>query len=70
MWDRCALTTHVTNNNHSINYDNVKILESEINTNKRLILAMYQIHKSPNTFNKKLDTQNVIPAHLTTTRNF
>lgn len=40
---------HVTNTNRSINSDNIKILENGRNTNKKLFLEMYQVHKTEKT---------------------
>lgn len=57
--DRCSLTEHALQNEHEINWENIKILETESNTKKRLILEMYQINKHKNTINKKSDTQKL-----------
>lgn len=57
--DRCALANHVFKNNHVIDWDGVKILEVECNTNKRLILEMYHISRINNPINKKSDTQQL-----------
>lgn len=57
--DRCALAEHVLKNNHQVDWESIKILEKEQNTNKRLILEMYQINKTENTINKKSDTQKL-----------
>lgn len=57
--DRCALASHVINNNHTIDWDGVQVLEVEQNTSKRLILEMYHISRIDNTINKKSDTQQL-----------
>lgn len=57
--DRCALAEHILINNHRVDWDNVKILDKEQQTNKRLILEMYHINRTENTINKKSDTNQL-----------
>ena len=53
------LATHVNENDHRIDYDDVKIMATESNYYKRLFLEMFHIQTTDNTMNKKSDVQNL-----------
>lgn len=58
--DRCALVGHVkSNQDHKIDLDNVEILTTDQNYERRIFLEMVNINKFDNTMNKKTDTQNL-----------
>lgn len=57
--ERCALATHAYNMDHRVDFENVKILKTEKNYQKRLIHEMIQINKSENAMNKKTDTNKL-----------
>ncbi|XP_045463451.1 uncharacterized protein LOC123673068 [Harmonia axyridis] len=57
--DRCALATHAFNLNHKINFEEAKVLKTEKNYKKRLILEMIEINKQENIINKKTDTNKL-----------
>lgn len=65
--DRCALTNHImANQEHNIDMDNVEILATENNYDRRIFMEMVHINKSDNTINKKTDTNhlNIIYTYL------
>ena len=57
--ERCMLAFHVNNEDHRINYDEVKILDVESNYLKRSFLEMYHIQKTDDTINKRTDTREL-----------
>ena len=57
--DRCALASHINTTKHSVDFDNVKILEKENNSSKRLFLEMCHIKKQENSINKKTDVDGL-----------
>jgi Reverse transcriptase (RNA-dependent DNA polymerase) len=56
---RCALSEHVIDKGHHINFDQVKILHIEHNNTKRLFLEMIEISNSSSAMNKKTDIENL-----------
>ena len=57
--NKSANFNHVSNNNHSINFDNVKILDNESNLSKRLLSEMLHITAQKNSMNVQTDTINL-----------
>lgn len=57
--ERCALVTHVNQNSHDIDFENVQIVASEPSYKKRLVLEMININKQEDPINRKTDTQNL-----------
>ncbi|KAJ8976939.1 hypothetical protein NQ317_012224 [Molorchus minor] len=55
----CTLARHVVDHNHSIDYENVKILDTENNLHKRLFLEMAHIFKEDNTMNARTDIESL-----------
>ena len=45
--------------NDWFNYDDVKVLETEINYKKRSFLEMYHIHQTMDTMNKRTDLEGL-----------
>lgn len=58
-YDRCALTGHVKQHSHDMDFENVKILAKEKLYKKRLVLEMININKQEDPINKKTDTQGL-----------
>lgn len=54
-----ALTKHALEHNHTFNYQETKILKTEINTQKREICEMIYIKKNSNAINAKTDIKNL-----------
>jgi len=52
-----VITQHILNYNHSFNWQDIKILDSEPNYNKRLISEMLHIEEQANGINLKKDTE-------------
>ncbi|XP_044751210.1 uncharacterized protein LOC123311367 [Coccinella septempunctata] len=57
--ERCALAAHAHSLDHHIDFENVEILKTESNYQKRLIHEMININKEKNTLNKKTDTNKL-----------
>ncbi|XP_044751862.1 uncharacterized protein LOC123311819 [Coccinella septempunctata] len=57
--ERCALASHAFNLDHRVNFEDVKVLKTEKNYRKRLVLEMIEINKKENTINKKTDTNKL-----------
>ncbi|KAJ8980862.1 hypothetical protein NQ317_008921 [Molorchus minor] len=55
----CTLARHAVDHNHSIDYENVKILDTESNLHKRLFLEMAHIFKEDNTINARTDIESL-----------
>lgn len=55
----CALSEHVNRNDHRIDYDNSRILDSEKNLMKRVFLEMVHINSNSNSMNKRTDLNNL-----------
>lgn len=66
---KTALAEHCRRNNHTPNFENIKILQTESNYNRRLTLEMLHINNLPTTkrINYKSDTDNAAYCyrHLT-----
>lgn len=60
---RCALSVHANNLSHSVDFNNVKILDVNVNYRKRCILEMIHIQKQKSKINKKTDTQKLSPIY-------
>lgn len=62
----CALAEHVINTNHNIDFENVKVINNEQNSNKRKFLEMVGIVLDSDCLNKKKDVEDlsVIYSHL------
>lgn len=56
--ERCALGQHVRNTGHLIDFENITILDQEINLQKRLFLEMCHIQEK-GTMNHKADTNDL-----------
>lgn len=54
-----ALTKHAIDNNHTFNFDNVRVACNESNYKKRLTKEMVHILKDKNAVNDRTDTQNL-----------
>jgi len=54
-----ALATHVKNSKHKVNLENVEILETESNTNRRKMLEAIHISKNKNSINYKEDAKEI-----------
>ena len=52
-FDKSALTKHVFDNEHSMDWTNTKILDFELNFTKRRFIESYFISQIPNTMNDK-----------------
>jgi len=52
-----VISQHILNHNHSFNWKDIKILDSEPNYNKRLISKMLHIKKQAHRINLKIDTK-------------
>ena len=52
-FDKSALTKHVFDNEHSINWTKVKILNFDLDFTKRRFIESYFINQIPNTMNDK-----------------
>ena len=57
--EKSDLALHVTNTSHSIDFDNVHILNTEKHTKKREFLEMLYIHAHQNTLNRITDTASL-----------
>lgn len=55
----CALSIHSNENNHCMNYDEVKILDVQKHYKSRLFLEMFHIYNNPKCMNFKTDTDNL-----------
>ncbi|XP_044760159.1 uncharacterized protein LOC123317619 [Coccinella septempunctata] len=60
---RCALSVHANKYSHSVDFNNVKILDANINYKKRCILEMIHIQTQKSKINKKTDTQGLSPIY-------
>lgn len=57
---RCALATHVNNTGHAVDYEHLKILETEKNLSKRTFLEMCHINDNiDRCMNSKTDVNNL-----------
>jgi len=52
-----VITQHILNCNHSFNWEDIKILGSESNYNKKLVSEMLHIKEHSNGINLKKDTE-------------
>ena len=52
-FDKSALTKHVFDNEHSMDWTNAKILDFELDFTKRRFIESYFINQIPNTMNDK-----------------
>jgi len=52
-----VISQHILNHNHSFNWKDIKILDSEPNYNKRLISEMLHIKEQAHGINLKKDTE-------------
>ena len=57
--NRCALAAHCLSNDHTFDFDDVKILDHEKHYTNRLFLEMYNIHLTNNTINFKTDVEGM-----------
>lgn len=57
--NKTALTSHMTEKNHTFNYNNVKILRTENNTKKRELYEMIEIQRNSKSINSKTDTKHL-----------
>ena len=53
--DNSSLYTHKIDNNHTIDFTNIKILDTESNTGKRLFSEALFIHTQTNYMNKQYE---------------
>lgn len=53
--DSCQLAFHSRNENHQPDFTNIKILDSETNSNKRTFLEMVRIFQNSNCLNSRKD---------------
>lgn len=60
---RCALSVHANKYSHSVDFNNVKILDVNVNYKKRCILEMIHIQTQKSKINKKTDTQRLSPIY-------
>jgi len=58
-----VITDHRSNFRHEFNWDNVKILDEEMNYNKRLISEMIFIKKQKQGLNAQMDTALLDPIY-------
>ena len=56
---RCSLASHVQENGHTMDYDNVRVLEEERNWFKRSFLEMCHISATVDNLNKKTDIKDL-----------
>lgn len=54
----CSLAIHCNTNDHTMDYDNMKILFGDFNYNGRLFLKMMAINTAGNTMNSKQETNH------------
>jgi len=52
-----VITEHILKLNHKFDWENVKILDTELNYNKRLISEMLHIKEQTNGINSQKDTE-------------
>jgi len=52
-----VITEHILNFNHNFDWENIKILDSECNYNKRLVSEMLHIKEQKNGINSQKDTE-------------
>lgn len=57
--DKTALRKHAEENNHTFNFNNVKILKQEENEKKRLVYEMINIKRNNSSINDKRDVENL-----------
>ncbi|XP_044761981.1 uncharacterized protein LOC123319183 [Coccinella septempunctata] len=57
--ERCALASHSSSLDHTFQYDDVEILSTSSNYNKRTFLEMCFINENTNNINKKTDLKNL-----------
>ena len=55
----CQLAIHANQLGHSMNYDDIKILDSQINTKKRTFLEMVRIAQSDKAMNSRKDIEGL-----------
>lgn len=67
---RCSLASHVKETGHTIDYDNIKVLEVERNLFKRSFLEMCHISVSENNLNKKTDIKDLSKIYCYILSNF
>ncbi|KYM96621.1 hypothetical protein ALC62_12713, partial [Cyphomyrmex costatus] len=60
---KSVITEHRLNFSHEFDWDNVEILDEEINLNKRLISEMLHIHRQKNSLNVQTDTDLLDKAY-------
>ena len=65
-----SLFIHKTENNHTINFHNVKILDTEINTGKRLFTEALYIHTQKNFMNKQFEITKLPKEYSILINNF
>ena len=53
--DKSSLLAHTENNSHTIDFDNIKILDTEINNGKRLFSEAFFILQQKNYINKQFE---------------
>jgi len=58
-----VITDHRLEYNHEFDWDNVEVLDEEINYNKRFILEMIHIKKQRQGLNLKKDTELLHPIY-------
>ena len=61
-----SLATHVNNTNHTIDFENIKIIDSEKSYKKRLFSEMLNIQFSDHTLNRMEDTINLKNSYKNT----
>lgn len=55
----CALAKHINDTDHTMNYEEPKILDVENNTFKRTFLEMVRIHQTTDSMNYRRDIENL-----------
>lgn len=68
----CALSAHANNHSHTVDFDNVKVLDTENQYKTRLFLEMWHINNCDNTMNYKtdMDDLNSIYSYIFKKHNF
>lgn len=66
LTQKTALATHCATTNHDADLENVRVLESESNYNKRLTMEMLHILNTPTTqrINYKTDVENLAQSYI------
>jgi len=59
-----VVTDHIINRQHNFDWDNVKILDTEVNYHKRLISEMLHIKEQKHGINNNTDTELLDEAYF------